>query len=403
MKNLLTVLLCVITFSTQFHAQISPGAYVSAQDKRLYLINPNNCQATVIGNTGESFIDIAIDPISGLMYGATNSKLFIINPTNANVTFIADLDEAFNALTIGEDGTMYAAIQSSDEIFTINKTTGQSTSLGSTTTGVVSGGDLTFFNGDLYWSGNNDELVKVNLSNISNSTIVGDFIGSTERIFGILTITQNCNTNVFAFGGEQMYKLDPNDLTFAAIHCANIIPSPIFGAASISESINNYSPNLIGLDTTICKGESLVLNAENGFANAYNWSTGATSASITIEEAGIYTVTLTTNECDLIDSIDIQTETCPDILNFPNVFSPNNDEFNNVFTAKEVSGIKSLDIQIFNRWGEKVFASTAKDFKWNGENLSGNRVSEGIYYWTASYSDLESNQKETSGYITILK
>lgn len=64
---------------------------------------------------------------------------------------------------------------------------------------------------------------------------------------------------------------------------------------------------------------------------------------------------------------------------FPNAFTPNGDNLNDVFQFKG-SNIKSLEISIFSRWGFKVFESDDIDFQWDGKNQSTGKIcQEGIY------------------------
>ncbi len=66
----------------------------------------------------------------------------------------------------------------------------------------------------------------------------------------------------------------------------------------------------------------------------------------------------------------------------PNVFTPNNDQKNDYF---ELEGIPdpcydTMAVEIYNRWGQKVYESTDPEFKWDGKNQSGRECAEGVYY-----------------------
>jgi gliding motility-associated-like protein len=75
-------------------------------------------------------------------------------------------------------------------------------------------------------------------------------------------------------------------------------------------------------------------------------------------------------------------DNCP-IYFLPNVFSPNNDNLNDVFGPFPYKFIDSIDIQIFNRWGELIFESTDPEINWDGTATeSGHIVSDGVYYYT---------------------
>jgi gliding motility-associated-like protein len=65
----------------------------------------------------------------------------------------------------------------------------------------------------------------------------------------------------------------------------------------------------------------------------------------------------------------------------PNVFSPNDDQINDVF---EIEGViqqcDEVNIAIYNRWGQLMYEANQANFAWNGKDQSGNNASEGIYF-----------------------
>ena len=61
------------------------------------------------------------------------------------------------------------------------------------------------------------------------------------------------------------------------------------GSDSMELTVNPMPVVDLGIDTTICIGENVVLNALNsGFS--YNWNTGEASQTIDISATGIYGV-----------------------------------------------------------------------------------------------------------------
>ncbi len=83
------------------------------------------------------------------------------------------------------------------------------------------------------------------------------------------------------------------------------------------------SPTIAGGPTSICQGQSLVLNAGTGFTS-YNWSTGANSQNITVTQQGIYTCTVTNSAgCTGTASINVTVNPNPTpVINsspYPNV------------------------------------------------------------------------------------
>ena len=71
----------------------------------------------------------------------------------------------------------------------------------------------------------------------------------------------------------------------------------------------------LGNDTTICQGASLSLNAGNPGAQ-YEWSNAATSQTITVQNAGIFGVTVIDGACSASDAITVAITPSPiDMLN----------------------------------------------------------------------------------------
>ena len=66
-------------------------------------------------------------------------------------------------------------------------------------------------------------------------------------------------------------------------------------------------------------------------------------------------------------------------LDFPNAFSPNGDEKNPTFKAKEYQSIVEFHAYIFNRWGQKLYEWTDPAGEWDG-TYNGKVVRDGTYF-----------------------
>ncbi len=88
----------------------------------------------------------------------------------------------------------------------------------------------------------------------------------------------------------------------------------------------------------------------------------------------------------------------------PNVFTPNWDGVNDFFEMfGNVSGIHDLDIQVFNRWGEKVFQSSDHHFQWNG-TFRGESLTPQVLVWQLQLSFLDGHtERLRKGAVTLLK
>ena len=70
----------------------------------------------------------------------------------------------------------------------------------------------------------------------------------------------------------------------------------------------------LGRDTSICRGDSLLLISAQPAGSTYLWNTGSKDSSITVSSGGIYDLQVTNNDCTSKDSIKI-TEVFPPVLN----------------------------------------------------------------------------------------
>jgi len=77
-------------------------------------------------------------------------------------------------------------------------------------------------------------------------------------------------------------------------------------------------------------------------------------------------------------------ESCPE-YELPNVFTPGDDGFNDLFQPFPYQYIDSINLEIYNRWGTIVFQTNDPDILWNGSNKDSGRISaQGVYYYTIS-------------------
>jgi gliding motility-associated-like protein len=87
----------------------------------------------------------------------------------------------------------------------------------------------------------------------------------------------------------------------------------------------------------------------------------------------------------------------------PNAFTPDHDGLNDVFTAK-TSGLKEYKLNIYDRWGERVFISNDIKNGWNGrKHNSGDLLPVGVYIWHIQVRDRLSTKRTYTGTVTLVK
>jgi gliding motility-associated-like protein len=94
-----------------------------------------------------------------------------------------------------------------------------------------------------------------------------------------------------------------------------------------------------------------------------------------------------------------------EIFYIPNTFTPDGDEFNNIFTPVFTNGFDPANFQmdIYNRWGELIFQSLNAEKGWDGY-FNGKLCPVGTYTWKITYKNPEDDAfKLVSGHINLIE
>jgi len=139
-------------------------------------------------------------------------------------------------------------------------------------------------NNDIYFEINNNNDISCQATNIlvNDSNIAWNDFPWVPSIFNFsLGVTDN--------------TIIVNDITFSEIAICE-------GDISIS----------LGEDTTLCEGDTLVLDATTAGAS-YVWQDGSTNPTFTVSEAGTFSVTVTVDSCNTMDEININYASLPSV------------------------------------------------------------------------------------------
>ena len=159
------------------------------------------------------------------------------------------------------------------------------------------------------------------------------------------------------------------------------------------------SPTLsISGNETICIGSSITLKA-NG-ASRYVWSSGDTTAKILLNPAFTSTYTLigTTGPCTSATTVTVNVNTAFNFV-LPNIVTPNQDDINDYIDFGKFQ-FSSLQVEIYNRWGTKVFESNNPACIWKPTE------DDGTYFYTGHYQincKDEIQIKSLKGFITLIR
>lgn len=220
-----------------------------------------------------------------------------------------------------------------------------------------------------------------------NNVSTGD-VTSVEWDFGN-SVTDTSSTSVdIAYSSSGVYTVT------LIIHDAVCLPD------TFAESVEVYDYPLVdlGSDTSICIGESIVLDAGNpGYQ--HDWSTGEQTQAIVLNIVPETVVVFVSNNgCVGKDTIFVD-NACPFFI--PTAFTPNNDGINDEYKII-TDGTNEFDLKIFNRWGQMVYRSSDPDESWNG-TFEGLPEEMGTYIYAVTIQFSNGVSRVMKGNITLIR
>lgn len=96
----------------------------------------------------------------------------------------------------------------------------------------------------------------------------------------------------------------------------------------------------------------------------YLWSDGSTLPTLIVSEEGQYWLEVNNGTCQRRVLVSVREECFPRLF-MPNAFSPNGDQENDSY-GPIASRVQNFHMQIYNRWGKLLFASSAIHDTWDG-------------------------------------
>ena len=172
-------------------------------------------------------------------------------------------------------------------------------------------------------------------------------------------------------------------------------------------------PIIEDIDTTIIIGSSVDFNFPEGYE--YIWSTNEYLSCINCNDPTstplddityeVMVVDEDGNGCELRVNIHINVlNSCfEEDLIFPNAFTPNGDGQNDQFCIVNTIGLENIEsMEIYNRWGEKVFKGSGRNTCWDGTQR-GKPVAPDVYIYIIKANCADGRRDEIVGEVVVLK
>ena len=163
-----------------------------------------------------------------------------------------------------------------------------------------------------------------------------------------------------------------------------------------------------GKDFYVQKNETATIMATSSKdVISYEWSPAFNLNSSNILQPTIlnpfdvdttYKLIVRNNHCSNYDVVKVIS--LPDFT-VPNVFSPNGDNVNDLWEIKGIEKYPGISINIFDRYGRKVFSQSEYKISWNGTYQgNGKPLEMGTYYYII---DMKNGKPLLNGSVTILR
>lgn len=252
-----------------------------------------------------------------------------------------------------------------------------------------------------------------------------------------MTTTTPCTGSPFTLtattnqpGTNFQWSVDGNNIAGATSATLNRTTGGLYRVTGSLPGCTRFVENLVELFPTtpgalpqralICNNPAnpdpntreILLDPGAGFIS-YDWSQGGVPLGITTQtllvvEPGVYAVDLTNSfNCVSTDIIDV-IEQCKPRIVAPTAFRPgspidDNREFGVLTFFIDDTG---FEVFIFNRWGEMVYQSNDRLFKWNGgyNNNFSQLLPAGTYTYVVKYRSIyEEETQEQRGGVVLMR
>lgn len=162
----------------------------------------------------------------------------------------------------------------------------------------------------------------------------------------------------------------------------------------------------------IARGEQVQLIATQNQGYSYNWLPANLVSNATIynptsspNQTTLYTIIVSNeNQCSAQDTVSVQVlqyDCVPSSIYIPNAFTPNGDGINDIFKVRSAA-LKSMHLEIYDRWGHKVFETDNLTDGWNG-TYKGQPAPFDAYGYYLTGECLQGEKITLKGNVTLLR
>ncbi len=186
-----------------------------------------------------------------------------------------------------------------------------------------------------------------------------------------------------------------NDSVFVDIlnpPIADITATPEFGCSPLTVNFTNDSQNASNFAWDFGNGQTANLGTTASQSQTY---TSSAEVQLIVSEGNCrdtVSVFITISTCGCTDPLALNYNPLANVddgscyyptptVEVPNVFSPNDDDANDLFFLNTTNAT-SITLTILNRWGNKIYEWNDVLAGWDGHTTGGKLVEEGTYFYS---------------------
>jgi gliding motility-associated-like protein len=214
----------------------------------------------------------------------------------------------------------------------------------------------------------------------------------------------NITNAIYPSQNEILFPISNSSYTLVGTTDKNCIDSLIFNTHIFALPYLS----LIAPDS-VCAGIEFPLKADA--EGIFSWESVGTincndcsNTGAQIDEPGfIYVSVKDQNSCVTRDRAYLNlTDKCDFEIVIPNIFTPNDDDANDIFKIKS-NGLNQLSCVIFNRWGTEIASFERVNGFWDGRTTSGLQCSDGVYMYFVHTVDMRNKSRDFKGTVTLIR
>lgn len=172
-------------------------------------------------------------------------------------------------------------------------------------------------------------------------------------------------------------------------------------------TVNPSAPAIAAFTSVLTASTYNFTDLSTGGVNQWAWDFGDGSLSNlqnpthSFSICGPQKICLIASKNNCIDTL------CSDIevnqLNsIPNIFTPDGDDINDRFIINN-SCLKDYHLEIFNRWGMKVFETFFAGGGWDGYTAGGVQSPDGTYFYILKTTSFTGKDDSTNGFVSLVR